>query len=207
MEQEIIGLDIDGVIIDFERVIRTYAELYDLLWLKKNGKKNKEFSFIKQYDWTEEEKKAFKDYYLIYATRKTPLIAGAIEVLTILKSLGYKIVLITARGSMNPKTMEVVKEVLDLFGVPYDEIYFKQEDKVQIARNLGIKYMIDDSPHVVSSLADEGISSLYFRDKFASVIEHDLITEVSNWGEILRILMKGNLDMDVVKKVFPSPFN
>lgn len=207
MEQEIIGVDIDGIILDFERVIRTYAEMYDLLWLKKDGKKNNEFFYMKQYDWTDEEKQAFKDFYLPYATRKSPLVAGAIEALTILKSLGYKIVLITARGAMNPEIIEIVNEVLDLFGVPYDDIFFKQFDKVKVAKELGIKYMIDDSPHIVSSLADEGISSLYFRDKYAPIIEHNLITEVSNWGEILRILMKDNLDIDVVKKVFPSPFD
>ena len=35
-----IGLDIDGIILDFERTMRVYAELYDLLILRKNGVKN-----------------------------------------------------------------------------------------------------------------------------------------------------------------------
>ena len=32
-----IGIDIDGVILDFERTMNSYAELYDLLILGKSG--------------------------------------------------------------------------------------------------------------------------------------------------------------------------
>ena len=46
-----IGLDIDGVILDFERTMRCYAEIYDLLILKKNGvRKENEFDYLKRYD-------------------------------------------------------------------------------------------------------------------------------------------------------------
>lgn len=205
MEQDVLGLDIDGVILDFERVVRTYAEMYDLLWLRKSGKKNDEFNFFHQYDWNDDELAYFKEYILPFATKKTPLMACAKEALEILKAVGYRIVLITARGGMNPKMADLVKEVLDSLEIPYDDIYFKQFDKVEIAKKIGIKYMIDDSPTVVSKLADEGISSLYFRDKFASIIDHPLIEEVTNWGEILRILLKKDIDESIIKKYFPLP--
>ena len=46
-----IGIDIDGIILDFERTMRTLAELYDLLILNKKGIVNKnefrDFSKIK----------------------------------------------------------------------------------------------------------------------------------------------------------------
>ena len=35
-----IGLDIDGIILDFERTMRSYAKLYDLLILRKDGVKD-----------------------------------------------------------------------------------------------------------------------------------------------------------------------
>ena len=61
-----IGLDIDGIILDFERTMRTYAELYDLLILGKNGVKYlNEFYYLKRYDWTDEEKKNFIDKFLV----------------------------------------------------------------------------------------------------------------------------------------------
>ena len=46
-----VGIDIDGIILDFERTMRTYAELYDLLILRKNGVVNpNEFDYLKRYD-------------------------------------------------------------------------------------------------------------------------------------------------------------
>ena len=70
-----VGLDIDGVILDFERVMRTYAEMYDLLILNKCDVINdNEFDYLKRYVWSEKEKKAFIDDYLVYATlHSTPL--------------------------------------------------------------------------------------------------------------------------------------
>ena len=32
-----IGMDIDGVILDYARVLRTYGDLYDFIELKKDG--------------------------------------------------------------------------------------------------------------------------------------------------------------------------
>ena len=32
-----IGIDVDGVILDYERVLKTYGDLYDIIELKKNG--------------------------------------------------------------------------------------------------------------------------------------------------------------------------
>ena len=32
-----IGIDIDGVILDYERVLKTYGDLYDFIELKKGG--------------------------------------------------------------------------------------------------------------------------------------------------------------------------
>ena len=44
-----IGLDIDGVILDFERTMRCYAEIYDLLILKKNGvRKENDFDYLRK---------------------------------------------------------------------------------------------------------------------------------------------------------------
>ena len=87
-----IGLDIDGIILDFERTMRTYAELYDLLILRKNGiKDSSQFDYLKRYDWTDVEKQEFIDNYLIYATiNSTPLIPLVKEMLEIFSVEGHK---------------------------------------------------------------------------------------------------------------------
>lgn len=100
-----IGLDIDGIILDFERTMRTYAELYDLLILRKNGVKNsRQFDYLKRYDWTDEEKKNFIDRYLVYATiNSTPLIPLVKEMLELFQLEGYEFLFITARGLLKKK--------------------------------------------------------------------------------------------------------
>ncbi len=61
-----IGLDIDGIILDFERTMRSYAELYDLLILRKDGvKDSNQFDYLKRYNWTDDEKKSFINNYLV----------------------------------------------------------------------------------------------------------------------------------------------
>ena len=103
-----IGLDIDGVILDFERTMRTYAELYDLLILKKDGvKDSSQFDYLKRYDWTQEEKKNFIDNYLVYATiNRTPLIPLAKEMLELFQLEGYGFIFITSRGALKKETKE-----------------------------------------------------------------------------------------------------
>ena len=42
-----IGLDIDGVILDYERVLKTYGELYDLIELNGEGIKNRNEFYLR----------------------------------------------------------------------------------------------------------------------------------------------------------------
>ena len=109
----IIGIDIDGIILDFERTMRTYAELYDFLILRKNGIKHiNEFDYLKRYDWTEEEKQKFIDQYLIFATlNKTPLIPLVKEMLELFIIEGYQFVFITKRGILRKETKEAIIKV------------------------------------------------------------------------------------------------
>ena len=41
-----IGIDIDGVILDYERVLKTYGDLYDVIELKKVFENSLEKAFI-----------------------------------------------------------------------------------------------------------------------------------------------------------------
>ena len=42
-----IGIDIDGVILDYERVLKTYGDLYDFIELKKYGIVNRNEQYLK----------------------------------------------------------------------------------------------------------------------------------------------------------------
>lgn len=190
-----IGLDIDGIILDFERTMRTYAELYDLLILKKDGvKDSNQFDYLKRYDWTDEEKKNFIDNYLVYATiNSTSLIPLVKEMLELFRLEGHEFLFITARGLLKKETKEAVIQVFQRNNIPIDNIYWGIKDKVAKCRKLGIDLMIEDNPSTCKLLSGNKIKTLYFRDKDNEKIENsDFLTEVSNVGEICRYIFTIN---------------
>lgn len=187
-----IGIDIDGVILDFERTMRTYAELYDALILKKDGVKNKdEFSYLNRYDWTEEEKSVFINNYLVYATiNSTPLIPLAKTMLEIFDKESIEYYFITARGLIKKETKDAVINVFNRNNIDTSNIYFGVSNKVDMCKKLGIDYMIEDNPNTCKALIDNNIKTLYFRDKESEIINNsENIHEVSNVGEIVRFLL------------------
>lgn len=186
-----IGLDIDGIILDFERTMRTYAELYDLLILRKKGVKDpSQFDYLKRYDWTETERKKFIDDYLVYATlHSTPLIPLVREMLELFQLEGHEFFFITARGSLKEETKQAVIQVFQRNGIPTDKIYWGVKDKVSLCKELGIDLMIEDCPSTCKLLVESGVKTLYFRDKDNEIIENnEMLTEVSNVGEICRYI-------------------
>lgn len=190
-----IGLDIDGIILDFERTMRTFAELYDLLILKKNGVTHpEEFDYLKRYDWTEEERKEFINKFLVYATiHSTPLIPLVSEMIEIFKCEGYSYEFITARGLLKSETKDAVTEVFKRNNLPVENIHWGVKDKVKACLNLGIDVMIEDKPDTCKKLRESNIRTLFFRDKDSEVLDEDeYLKEVSNIGEIVRYLINLN---------------
>lgn len=191
----LIGFDIDGIILDYERTMRSFAELYDLLILKKKGVVHKEeFEYLKRYDWTEEERRKFIDNYFIYATTHcTPLIPLVKEMIEILEKEGHRVVFITARGMLKKETIDAVLEVFKRNNLPTDNIYWQIKDKVSKCLELGVDVMIEDKPKTVKDLSDNNIKTLYFRDKGNEILpEGEYLTEVSNVGEIVRYIISLN---------------
>jgi len=185
-----IGIDIDGVVLDFERVMRNYAEMYDLLVLNKKGiVNNKEFSYLKRYDWTKEEKDFFIKNYLVYGTIRTPLLPGCKEGLDFLKLLGNELIAITQRGKLNSDTIKAVSQRLKEEKITFNKILWKIDNKLSVCQTEKIDLMIDDNPDTCELLSKNGIKTLYFRDKDGKkLVENEFLIEVNNWGEICRIV-------------------
>ena len=53
--------------------------------------------------------------------------------------------------------------------------------------------MIDDSYEICQKMSNEKIKTLYFRDKNMKKIQGNYVIDVSNWGEIYRIISKMNI--------------
>lgn len=185
-----IGIDIDGVILDFERMLKTYADLYDFTELKRDGIVNRdEHYLIKRYNWTEDEKTVFANKYFLRLTKETPLIPGAKDVIEMLQKEENELIIISARGGMIKEMKDVAMERFGEEGLSFDKYYWRQNDKLEVAQNEKIDVMIDDSYDVCKKLASNGIKTIYFRDKDMKKLEqNENLKEVSNWGEIYRYI-------------------
>ncbi len=187
----VIGIDIDGVILDFERTVNNRAEMYDLFELHKNGvTKEKEFYSINRYDWTKEERDYFIDNYLVPATEEAPLMPGAKEGMDFLHQQGFRLEIITARGTINRNIKKAALDALKKYDIYYDDIHFEVEEKVSLAKELNVQLMLEDNPNTCQKFIDAKIPVIYFRDKNSHKLkESEYLKEVSNWGDICRYIL------------------
>ena len=185
-----IGLDIDGVILDYERVLKTYGDLYDFIELKKNGIVHRNEHYLKnRYDWTEEERMNFINKYFLKLAKKAQLIPGAKDVIGMLQKENNELIIISARGGMVEEIKDVAIDKFNEEGLSFDKYYWKQDDKLEVAQQENIDLMIDDSYDVCKKLSENRIKTIYFRDKEMKKLEqNEYLKEVSNWGEIYRYI-------------------
>lgn len=185
-----IGIDIDGVILDYERVLRTYGDLYDFIELKKDGIVNRNEHYLRnRYNWTEEERMNFINKYFLELSKQTSLIPGAKDVIHMLQKEGNELIVISARGGTVKEMKDVAMKKLQEEGISFDKYYWKQDDKLETAKNENVDIMIDDSYDVCKKLSENQIKMIYFRDKdMKEIKENEYVKEVSNWGEIYRYI-------------------
>ena len=185
-----IGIDIDGVILDYERVLKTYGDLYDFIELKKNGIIHRNENYLRnRYDWTEEERTNFVNKYFLKLSKKTQLIPGAKDVIDMLRKENNELIVISARGGMIEEMEDVAIDKFNEEGLSFDKYYWNQDDKLEVAQQENIDFMIDDSYDVCKKLSENRIKTIYFRDKEMKKLEqNEYVKEVSNWGEIYRYI-------------------
>ena len=104
-----IGIDLDGVVFDSEKEYRVYTELYDMLDLGKNTKRNnKELRFQERFNWSKEEADGFVKKYHKQIVTEANFMPGAKDVLKMLKDEGNSLILITARGFINKDMIIII---------------------------------------------------------------------------------------------------
>ena len=127
--------------------------------------------------------------YSVKLSKQTDLIPGAKDVINMIKQDGHELIIISARGGMVPEMKDVAEEKFSQEGLVFSKYYWKQDDKLEVAQKEKIDYMIDDSYDVCRKLSQNGIKTIYFRDKEMKKLEqNENLIEVSNWGEIYRII-------------------
>ena len=180
-----IGIDLDGVVYQTEKVWRDYAEKYNKLI---GGKliDDSEARVDARYDWTKEQYDNFVQNLSIEILAKAPIYPKTKEVISKLRT-NNKVIFITRRGFGDLGGKEEIDNTLKRLkvdGVEYDKIVFKQDSKVKACKENNIDIMIDDYYKVIDELMDNGVKCLCFRDKRNKTGKHK-VPEVYSWEEVL----------------------
>lgn len=186
-----IGIDLDGVVFDSEKDLRIYSELYDMLELKQNSKRdNKELEFQHRFDWTEEQINEFWEKYVKKLWRESNYMPGAKTVLKMLKADGHELIVITARGGTYKEAIQVTEDRLKKDGLDiFDKYYWAVKDKSEICKKENIELMIEDNDVNCKHIADCGIKIIYLKDAPSKELEeNEYIKTLYNWGEIYRYI-------------------
>lgn len=187
-----IGIDIDGVLTNFEREVLDYANKISVEenWpIKVNLN---EYDETKAFNWNDEQAEKFWNKYLMKYFTETPARNFAPEVIDKLKKEGNKIYLITARNDYGmPKehlgeVQNITKEWLKKQNIKYDEIIFATE-KLQPCIENKIDVMIEDSPDNIETLSSQ-IKVIKFDCQYNKHISGDNITTAYSWYHIYKII-------------------
>ena len=181
-----IGIDLDGVVYDTENDYRTRAKIYDIEHNNGLGEVKKEESRIQQmFDWSKEMTDEFLQGCYEDIQSNAPLKFGAKYVIEKLREMGHKLYVITSRGSLSQKEIDITKKRFEEDGLVFDGCYFNCKTKEGFCKDLNIDVMIDDYYNNIDDICKEKIRCLYFREivlKFYNGNRY--VHEVRNWGDI-----------------------
>ena len=187
-----IGIDVDGVLIDFEEIFRYKAEIFDYLERKNKKIKDKESYILEEkYNWSENDWNTFANKYLIELTKDSNIIPGVREITNLLKIDGHKLFIISARGTESEDMITIVSEKFKRENLKFDKCYWKIKNKLEIIQEEKIDVMIDDNPNICQKLSNNNIKTIYFRNVYGKKVEESqYLKEVKNWGEIYRYIQE-----------------
>ena len=157
-----IGIDIDGVLTNFERELLDYATK---MCVEENWPikiKLDEYDEEKGLGWNEEQTMKFWHKYLIKYFSETPVRTFAPEVIEKLRQEGHRIYIITARNNYGMpkehygKEQKITRKWLDYNNIKYTKLIFaKDEDKIKQCIENEVDIMIEDSPKNIENISKQ----------------------------------------------------
>ncbi len=114
---------------------------------------------------------------------------GAIEAIEKLKK-NFTLEIVTAR---RPSTLAITEKWLNRHfpavfnGVHFPRLKPKDTTKVEVCKEIGAKYLIDDHPDNMQGVHDAGITPLLFGEDYPWNKEHGIegVIRVKSWAEVL----------------------
>jgi len=192
-----IGIDIDGVLTNYEREQLDYATkiCVDEGWpIDIDLSKYHETDV---FNWKQEQANEFWNRYIIKYFSETPVRIFAPEVIEKLRQEGHKIYIITARDGYGMpiehlgEEQEITINWLKRNNIKYDKIIFESE-KLQPCIENKIDVMIEDSPSNIEELSNE-IKVIKFDCQYNKDVKNENVITAYSWYHIYKIIkeMKG----------------
>ena len=179
-----IGIDLDGVLFDTERIFRSLTTFINYNEFKNELVANEELRGYRRFNWTKEQDKNFVNRFLIKIQKIAPCLPYAKEVIKEFKKSGHKLYIITNRGKAHPKEITTTERRFRKENLKFEKVIYSAIDKVSACKENNIDIMIDDYYDNVELLSKNGIKCFYFRELVTKKCENDNVTEVQNWADI-----------------------
>lgn len=164
-----IGIDID------DTIVQTNKKALEII-------KREEYEDVDYYEKLS-DLSGFINKHFIEIVKTSPLFDKSKEVITELKNMGFRIVLISSRAFQEgADTEEDTINYLSENGIIYDAILLRRPNKVEACIQEKVNYFIDDKEKTLDTLAEIGIECIKMKsiDKSASKY-----FSVNSWNEIL----------------------
>lgn len=185
----IIGIDIDGVLIDDD----TYRLDHISKFCYENNLSNLEYPYAYEDKciWEKEIRSKYREKYFWNYIKNAPIRNFASEVIKKLHDEGNKIIIITGRYKTRENSIigEQMRNDtitwLEKNNVIYDEICFAECPKIKEIKEKNIDIMIDDSPEVLKEII-KVTKVLCYDNRYNRGLEYDNMIRVFSWYDIYR---------------------
>ena len=189
-----IGIDIDGVLTDLERMTLDFGTK---MCVEENSTINinpSEYYETNQFNWTEEQAEKFWNKYLVkYVTESSPR-AFAPEIIKKLQQEGNQIYIITARNEygMPPEhygqMQQLTKQWLNSQNIKYEKLIFAPDpEKLSQCIKNKIDVMIEDSPYNIQNISSK-IKVIKFDCQYNKEVNNENVITAYSWYHIYRII-------------------
>lgn len=194
-----IGMDIDGVLTDMERIITYFATKMCVEEDWPININTGEYLEMKAFNWSQEQvAKFWEKYYVKYVTESEPRMFVP-EVIEKLQQEGNKIYFITARNGAglpkeyHGKIQELTSNWLKTHDIKYEKLIFaSNEEKLHRCIENNIHVMIEDSPSNIEYISKQ-IKVIKFDCQYNKHVNNENVITAYSWYHIYNIIkeMKG----------------
>lgn len=162
----IIGIDVDGVLVDMELYQIKYGTRYFQKKYNKEIVNPKGYDIQDIFDCTVQEREEFWTKYIWKYCLKEPMTLGAAETVNKLRKQGHKIYIVTGRAHTTEKGIVgmifrwMLKSWLKKNHFKYDKIFFCAErdsstDKFDVCIREKVDVLVDDKPENLLALKNK----------------------------------------------------